>query len=184
MKLFDIIKEQKSATRPLQASVSMSTISPKPSSTGSKKYGAVLVGGLTHGETLSEQITRLSSAIGKPVMGFSHNESMETIKSFLIQNPNLPIFLFSAGCRRSYLISKLSGVNLRKFYIIEPTYSGGETTTSVRDAVSNGVPASHVFVGSGPGRGEGIVSGASDSRTNPSNCHYCSLSSVGSMVNI
>lgn len=152
--------------------------------TVTQRYGAVLVGGLTHGESLSEQISRLSSAIGKPVKGFSHSDSVSAISAFIKDNPNIPIFLFSAGCRQSGRISKLPGANLNKFYIIEPTYSGGETTTSVREAVSNGVPASHVFVGPGPSRGQGIVNGTSDSRTNPRNCHYCSISSVGAMIRV
>ncbi len=145
------------------------------------KYGAVLIGGLTHGESLSQQIDRLSSATGRKVKGFSHNESMDSIASFLARNINLPIFLFSAGCRRSYEISNLYGVNKNKFYVIEPAYTGGETTTSVRDAVKYGVPASHVFVGPGSSRGQGIVNGASDSKTNPRGCHYCSINSVGSL---
>ena len=69
-------------------------------------------------------------------------------------------------------------MNKNRFYIIEPTFSGGETTTSVRKAVTDGVPVSNVFVGPSSGRGMGIVRGASDSRAS---CHYCSISSVGSM---
>lgn len=189
MKLLDIISEQKApklqrpsqfGEKPAKISTSKKMLS-SPSRDGGN-YAAVLVGGLTHGESLSEQISRLSSAIGKPVKGFSHSDSVSTIGAFIKDNPNIPIFLFSAGCRQSGKISKLPGVNLNKFYIIEPTYSGGETTTSVREAVSNGVPASHVFVGSSSSRGQGIVSGASDSRTNPKNCHYCSISSVGGIV--
>lgn len=167
MKLLEILNEQWSKVTPKQ---------------NTQRYGAVLVGGLTYGESLGQQISRLSSAIGKPVKGFSYGESVSTIGAFVQDNPNIPIFLFSAGCRQSGKISKLPGVNLNKFYIIEPTYSGGETTTSVREAVSNGVPASHVFVGPGSSRGQGIVNGASDSRTNPRNCHYCSISSVGDIV--
>lgn len=143
-----------------------------------KKYGAVLIGGLTHGESLEEQINRLSSSMGVTVKGFSHSSPVDLIKEFLQQNRNLPLFLFSAGCRISGQLSGLPYVNKNRFYIIEPTFSGGETTTSVRKAVSDGVPASNVFVGPSSGRGMGIVRGTSDSRAS---CHYCSISSVGSM---
>lgn len=174
--LIDIIKEQKF---PGDTNKDPLGLLSAPS-----KYGAVLIGGLTHGESLSQQIDRLSSATGRKVKGFSHDESMDSIASFLARNINLPIFLFSAGCRRSYEISNLYGVNKNKFYIIEPAYTGGVTTTSVQDAVKYGVPANHVFVGEGSSRGEGIVYGASDSRTNPITCHYCSVSSVGRMVRL
>jgi hypothetical protein len=142
------------------------------------RYGAVLIGGLTHGESLGEQISRLSSSMGVTVKGFSHSSPVDLIKEFLQQNRNIPLFLFSAGCRISGQLSGLPYVNKNRFYIIEPTFSGGETTTSVRKAVSDGVPASNVFVGSSSGRGMGIVRGSSDSRAS---CHYCSISSVGSM---
>lgn len=143
-----------------------------------KRYGAVLIGGLTHGESLDEQISRLSSSMGVTVKGFSHSSPVDLIKEFLQQNRNIPLFLFSAGCRISGQLSGLPYVNKNRFYIIEPTFSGGETTTSVRKAVSDGVPASNVFVGPSSGRGMGIVRGTSDSRAS---CHYCSISSVGSM---
>ncbi len=173
MKLLSVIKEQKFTDNTKKDPLGLIGT---PSN-----YGAVLIGGLTYDESLSQQINRLSSATGHKVKGFSHNESIDSIASFLARNKNLPIFLFSAGCRRSYEISNLYGVNKNKFYIIEPAYTGGETTTSVRDAVKYGVPTNHVFVGPGSSRGQGIVNGASDSKTNPRGCHYCSISSVGSL---
>jgi hypothetical protein len=93
-------------------------------------------------------------------------------------NPGIPVFLFSAGCTKAYDLSKSPNVDKDKLYIIEP-YAVSETTKSiVRSAVSNGVPASNVFVGGSQGRGKGIVDGASDSN---SSSHFGALTTVGSM---
>ena len=162
MKLLDIIHEVEKPVEPM------------------KSYDAVFVGGLTHGESLDTQTNRLATAIGGDVKGFSYADNTDNIIDFLKNHSYIPVFVFSAGCKKSNDLANCGYVNKKTFFIIEPTYSGGETTTSVRGAVSSGVPARNVFVGSKPGRGEGIVSGASTSTAK--GCHYCAISTVGSMV--
>ena len=147
-----------------------------------ENYGAILVGGLTYGESLDKQVLRLSTSLGVKVKGFSYSSPINEIKEFIQQNKNIPIFLFSAGCKISSQLSSLPYIDKNKFYIIEPYFSGGETTKSVRKSVNDGIPISNIFVGPNTGRGLGIVKGASDSKTTPKDCHYCAISSVGKMV--
>lgn len=144
-----------------------------------KSYDAVFVGGLTTGESLATQINRLATAIDGDVKGFSYTDNTKTIIEFLKNHPRIPVFVFSAGCMKSNELANCGYVNKKTFFIIEPTYSGGETTTSVRGAVSSGVPARNVFVGSTPGRGFGIVDGAT--MVTAKGCHYCAISTVGSI---
>lgn len=145
------------------------------------KFKAVLVAGMTFGESVEQQVDRLRKAIGGNVKGFSYTGGPQPVIDFLKNNPQTPVFLFSAGCSMSGDIANCGYVDKNKFYIVEPYFSGGKTTSQVRSAVTNGVPASHVFVGPSAGRGLGIVKGATDSRT-PQGCHYCSVSTVGQMV--
>jgi hypothetical protein len=140
---------------------------------------AVLIGGLTYGESLEKQVSRLSSSLGVPVKGFSHSESITTIKEYLQKNKNVPIFLFSAGCKLSSQLSSLPYVDKNRFYIIEPYHSGGNVTKSVRKSISDGVPECNVFVGPNPERGFGIVKGSLSSNTK---CHYCSITTVGNIL--
>jgi len=162
MKLMDILSEVENPVEPV------------------KSYDAVLVGGLTHGESLDSQVDRLAKAISGDVKGFSYADSTDNIIEFLRNHSYIPVFVFSAGCKKSNGLANCGYVNKKTFFIIEPTYSGGETTTSVRGAVASGVPARNVFVGNGSGRGEGIVSGASTATAG--GCHYCAISTVGSMA--
>jgi hypothetical protein len=161
MKLLDIINEVEKPVEPM------------------KSYDAVFVGGLTTGESLDTQTNRLATAIDGDVKGFSYADNTKTIIEFLKNHPRIPVFVFSAGCMKSNELANCGYVNKKTFFIIEPTYSGGETTTSVRGAVSSGVPARNVFVGSKPGRGLGIVDGAST--VTAKGCHYCAISTVGSI---
>jgi len=114
----------------------------------------------------------------KKVKGFRYNASTSEVLNFMGGNPGIPVFLFSAGCTKAYDLSKSPNVDKDKLYIIEP-YAVSETTKSiVNSAVSNGVPASNVFVGGSQGRGKGVVDGASDSK---SSSHFGALTTVGSM---
>lgn len=146
-------------------------------------FAAVLVGGLNYREgdkSTSTQGEMLKNAIGgMNVKSFDWDASTESILSFLAVHPKTPVFLFSAGCAKAGELSASNNVDLNKFYIIEPFYSGGKTTESVQKAVSNGVPSKNVFVGPGPSRGKGIVSGSASSQAND---HWDALVSVGGMV--
>jgi hypothetical protein len=151
--------------------------------TESGSWDAILVGGLNYRQgdkSTSEQVSLLKRGLGpKNVKGFDFNTSTSTILNFLKSNSKVPIFLFSAGCKLAGYLSDSPYVNKNRFYIIEPYHSGGETTSSVRKAVGDGVPSNHVFVGSNPSRGSGIVSGTSSSN---SNTHWNALISVSGMV--
>jgi hypothetical protein len=146
-------------------------------------YDAVLVGGLDYrssDQPIDQQIELVKKGLGgdKKVKGFRYNASISEVLNFMGGNPGIPVFLFSAGCTKAYDLSKSPNVDKDKLYIIEP-YAVSETTKSiVRSAVSNGVPASNVFVGGSQGRGKGIVDGASDSK---SSSHFGALTTVGSM---
>jgi len=146
-------------------------------------YDAVLVGGLDYrssDQPIDQQVELVKKGLGgdKRVKGFRYNASTSEVLNFMGGNPGIPVFLFSAGCTKAYDLSKSPNVDKDKLYIIEP-YAVSETTKSiVNSAVSNGVPASNVFVGGSQGRGKGIVDGASDSR---SSSHFGALKTVGSM---
>jgi hypothetical protein len=146
-------------------------------------YDAVLVGGLDYrssDQPIDQQVELVKKGLGgdKRVKGFRYNASTSEVLNFMGGNPGIPVFLFSAGCTKAYDLSKSPNVDKDKLYIIEP-YAVSETTKSiVRSAVSNGVPASNVFVGGSQGRGKGIVDGASDSN---SSSHFGALTTVGSM---
>ncbi len=146
-------------------------------------YDAVLVGGLDYrssDQPIDQQVDLVKKGLGgdKRVKGFRYNTSTSEVLNFMGGNPGIPVFLFSAGCTKAYDLSKSPNVDKDKLYIIEP-YAVSETTKSiVRNAVSNGVPETNVFVGSSQGRGKGIVDGASDSK---SSSHFGALTTVGSM---
>ncbi len=147
-------------------------------------FAAILVGGLNYREgdkSTSTQESILKNAIGgMNVKSFDWNASTESILSFLSANPKIPVFLFSAGCKKAGALSESNNVDVNKIYIIEPFYeAGGETARSVQKAVSNGVPSKNVFVGPGASRGNGIVSGSASSQAKD---HWDALVSVGGML--
>jgi len=157
--------------------------SPNTSPGSNIAYDAVLVGGLDYrpGDySISEQVNLLKKGLGtnKNVKGFRYNTPITDVIKFVNQNPNIPIFLFSAGCTQSEGLSKNPNVDKKKLYIIEPYASSAKTTSIVRLAVANGVPANNVFVGNSQPRGKGVVSGASDSN---SSSHFGALTSVGAL---
>jgi len=147
-------------------------------------YDAVLVGGLDYrvGDLkIGSQANLLKQGLGvdKKVKEFTYNTPTSTIVEFINQNQNIPVYLFSAGCRKSSDIASAMGTSKNMLYIIEPYALGPETKSSVRSAVDSGVPASNVFVGNSQGRGLGIVNGASSSK---SSSHWNALTTVASMT--
>lgn len=148
------------------------------------EYDAVLIGGLDYrpGDyKIDAQVGLFKSGFGedKNVKGFPYNTDISIIKDFISQNPNIPVFMFSAGASKSASISKDPNVDVKNIYIIEPYGASQKTTMIVNNAVSNGVPAENVFVGNTSGRGQGIVQGASSSN---SSSHWGSLKNVGQIV--
>ena len=143
---------------------------------------AVLVGGLNYrpgDKSTSEQTSILSNAIGQPVKGFNYNDSNDNILRYLESNPGIPVFLFSKGCEKAFVLSNSSYVNKNQLYIIEPFAINKGTKNIVNMAVNNGVPARNVYVGKNSSRGYGVVNGTSDSNAKR---HWDAISSVGDMV--
>ena len=143
---------------------------------------AVLVGGLNYrpgDKSTSEQTSILSNAIGQPVKGFNYNDSNDNILRYLESNPGIPVFLFSKGCEKAFVLSNSSYVNKNKLYIIEPFAIDKGTKNIVNMAVNNGVPARNVYVGKNSSRGYGVINGTSDSNAKR---HWDAISSVGDMV--
>lgn len=150
----------------------------KPTSTNK----AVLVGGLNYrpgDKSTSEQTSILSNAIGQPVKGFNYNDSNDNILRYLESNPGIPVFLFSKGCEKAFVLSNSSYVNKNQLYIIEPFAINKGTKNIVNMAVNNGVPARNVYVGKNSSRGYGVINGTSDSNAKR---HWDAISSVGDMV--
>lgn len=143
---------------------------------------AVLVGGLNYrpgDKSTSEQTSILSNSIGQPVKGFNYNDSNDNILRYLESNPGIPVFLFSKGCEKAFVLSNSSYVNKNQLYIIEPFAIDKGTKNIVNMAVNNGVPARNVYVGKNSSRGYGVVNGTSDSNAKR---HWDAISSVGDMV--
>ena len=148
------------------------------------EYDAILVGGLDNRPNdldINSQVSLFKQGFGsnKNVKGFRFNTPTSTIIDVIKSNSGVPVYLFSAGCRKSDEIANAMGKYKDRLYIIEPYAAGSETKYNVRKAVSSGVPSSNVFVGGSVGRGQGIVSGASSSK---SSSHWNALKTVGSMT--
>lgn len=151
-------------------------------STGS--FDAVLVGGLDYRDgdlDIDSQVKLLNSGLGndKKIKGFRYSTSTRDIEDFLEKNPKIPVYLFSAGCKKANELAISPYVNKNKLFIIEPYAVGPVTKNNVRAAVSSGVPSSNVYVGKSGGRGAGVVSGASSSN---SSSHWGALKQVGLMT--
>lgn len=150
----------------------------------SGSFDAVLVGGLDYRDgdlDIDSQVKLLNSGLGsdKKIKGFRYSTSTRDIEDFLEKNPKIPVYLFSAGCKKANELAVSPYVNKNKLFIIEPYALGPVTKNNVRAAVSNGVPSSNVFVGKSGGRGAGVVSGASSSN---SSSHWGALKQVGLMT--
>jgi len=143
---------------------------------------AILVGGLNYrpgDKSTAEQTSILSKSTGLPMKGFNFDDSDDTVLGYLKSNPGIPVFLFSAGCKKAEVLSNSSYVNKNQLYIIEP-FASGTTKAIINKAVNNGVPAKNVYVGNVTSRGKGVVNGTSDSKAK---IHWDALVSVGNMIN-
>jgi hypothetical protein len=150
------------------------------------EYQAILVAGLDNPaegyKPLDEQVSILQATFSGRIKGFRYSAPDREILEFLKTTPKIHVFLFSAGCRKAEVISKSPDVILDKIYIIEPWAVGGNS--SVAQAVANGVPARHVFVGPNAQTGKGVVQGAIDSRSAPFNAtdHWGALRNGGKYI--
>jgi hypothetical protein len=144
---------------------------------------AILIGGLDYRDgdlDIDTQVKKFEANSNKKnVKGFRYNTPTSTILNFLKSNPNVPVYMFSAGCTKSNDISQSPYVDKNKIFIIEPFASSSTTKQIVQSAVSNGVPAKNVFVGPNSSRGAGVVDGASPSNANT---HWDALKQVASIT--
>ena len=135
---------------------------------------------------LAEQLQLFKNGFGinRNVSILRYNVSLDTITTFLRNNPNIPVFLFSKGCERAVDIMNSGLVAPSKLFIIEPYSSGNTAKTTVEKAVSlYKVPIKNVFSGGYPGTGSLInVNGqkpieltSSMGRTD----HWSALTTVG-----
>lgn len=156
----------------------------KPQENSKGLFDAVLVGGLDYRDGdlhIDSQVKLLNSGLGtnKKIKGFRYSAPTSEIESFLEKNPKVPVYLFSAGCKKANELANSPYVNKNKLFIIEPYALGPITKKNVRAAVNSGVPSSNVFVGKSGGRGANIVSGASSSNASS---HWDALKQVGLMT--
>jgi hypothetical protein len=147
------------------------------------KYDAVLIGGLDDRENdlnINAQLKLFKKGYGeKRVKEFRYNTPTDKILEFLKQNPNIPVYMFSAGCEKALDLAKSKNVDKQKLFIIEPYSASTNTKNLIIKAVEAGVPAKNVFVGKGAYRGQGTVSGESSAGGAD---HWSALSSVGKMT--
>jgi len=143
-------------------------------------FDAVLIGGLDYRNgdlSIDQQVQKLSTSLGmQNVKGFRYNAQTSDILSFLKDNPNIPVYMFSAGCVKAKDISSSQYVNKSKIYIVEPYAKSERTKQIVQSAVSNGVPSKNVFAGPNKSRGDDVVNGASFSNART---HWDALGRVG-----
>ena len=132
---------------------------------------------------LDEQTALLQTNVTGDVIPFRYTP-ISTALASLTKHPDAKVILFSAGCAGAMFFAKAMS-DPTKLYIVEPYALSGSTTKSVRAAVKLGTPRSNVYVGNIPGRGLGIVEGASSmptlkGGTMPS--HWNALREIGKLI--
>jgi len=141
----------------------------------------ILMGGLDYrsgDKNISQQVEILKSSTGKNVIGHRYNDlsgTLQTISKF----PNSYVVLFSAGCSFSSKVASLIK-DKTKLFIVEPFASSSNTASSVKNAVSMGVPNRNVITGPSAARGAGVVSGSTNTPSGTSN--WGALKFVGSLI--
>lgn len=146
------------------------------------EYDAVLIGGLDNrpGDlSIDQQVQKFKIGYGnKKVKGFRYNTPISEINNFMEKNPKIPIFMFSAGCKKSYDLTNNKNVDKNKLFVIEPYAADYDTKNIIKSAVDNGITPKHVFVGPDIYRGLDVVADASSSRAVD---HWSALNVVGQM---
>lgn len=154
------------------------------------EFDAVLVGGLDNrpGDqniTKQEELFKKGFGVNKKVKAFRFSAPTLEVKQFLAQNPKLPIFLFSAGCAKTLDLSRDKNVDKTKLFVIEPYAASANTKNLVEKAISEGLPAKNVYVGSYPGVGSNIVGATTKNPSSlskhPLGSHWGALEYVGSV---
>jgi hypothetical protein len=86
-------------------------------------FDAVLVGGLDYRDgdlDIDSQVKLLNSGLGndKKIKGFRYSTSTRDIEDFLEKNPKIPVYLFSAGCKKANELAVSPYVNKNKLFIL------------------------------------------------------------------
>lgn len=149
-----------------------------------KPKNILLLGGLDYRQgdlNIEKQVELLEQGSKMAVTGFRYNNLKGIISA--IEQSKTPIYvvLFSKGGQYSHdiaLAMSSKKIKLSNLYIVEPYASSSTTSSSVRLAVSLGVPSKNVMVGKSTSVGLGVV----ENTTSTPSCspsHWCSLKEVG-----
>ena len=151
-------------------------------------YSCVLIGGYDDrpgDKTLSWQVEQLKNATGiNDIKGFRYNVLGSELCSFIKQNPNILVFMFSKGCEKFNVLMSCNNskdnkvyVNKNRIYIIEP-WVGSSGALSNFNTIASKIPANHIFVGGNATRGKGINGAVSSN----AKLHWDAIASVGNML--
>lgn len=140
----------------------------------------IFVGGLEKDMGLDGQTRLLQKGLGSNVKikSFHYYDLDSKINDYIDKNPNIPVFLFSAGANKISTISDNSNVNMNKVYIIEPYSASQRVINRIESAVSKGLPRKNVFHGGSSGRGSKIKGATSSNASG----HFNALSTVPKLV--
>jgi hypothetical protein len=151
-----------------------------------QQKGAILIGGLDDrtdkdgkliDKTIDQQISLLQSSSGlSNIIGLRYSTSDGDIKKTILNNPNFPIVLFSAGCQKAEVVLSIKGVNPNKVFLIQP-WAKSKNRIDYYNGLS--MPKNQIYVGKSASAGNGI-SGAT--RCPEGMSHWGSLPAIGGMV--
>ncbi|MFZ9302390.1 MAG: hypothetical protein ACO239_03405 [Sediminibacterium sp.] len=136
-----------------------SQVTIKNSNTESKTdIEVIFVAGLTNAISFVSQINtfKLGYGTSAKVKSFMYNTDPANISKVLADNPNIPIFLFSAGCTQVTNLIDNPNVDKNKIFLIEPYTVYATSKTRIESAINSGIPSRNVFVGPVSTRGSNI----------------------------
>ena len=151
-----------------------------------QQKGAILIGGLDDrtdkdgkliDKTIDQQISLLKTASGfSNIIGLRYSTSDGDIMKTILNNPNFPIVLFSAGCQKADVVLNTKGVNPNKVFLIQP-WAASKKRMDYYNGLS--MPKNQIYVGKFSSTGNGIR-GAT--RCPEGMDHWGSLPAIGGMV--
>ena len=128
--------------------------------------------GLTNtGVPKNTQIANVRKRFGADVSSYGYSD-VDGILKAIEQNKgsNVPVVLYSASAQHAAKVAqamKNAGMSLNNLHIVEPYFArGGPTVSSVKDAISLGMPVGNLQVGPTPERGAGVIEGATQTSAN------------------
>ena len=151
-----------------------------------QQKGAILIGGLDDrtdkdgkliDKTIDQQISLLKTASGfSNIIGLRYSTSDGDIMKTILNNPNFPIVLFSAGCQKADVVLNTKGVNPNKVFLIQP-WAASKKRMDYYNGLS--MPKNHIYVGKSASTGNGI---SGSTRCPEGMDHWGSLPAIGGMV--